>query len=181
MKILITGVGITGKSTCRRYLKKYLEQALFKVKDIDGDYHQMPVFNSLTDIYLIEDVHATLPNACLPLRKYNLILYLCPLFHYHFIFWLNRVYSWFINGYGSWDKDRGSWLGSGKPRDIRNIPLFLQLMFRDLRNRSRWIKKDEEVLLPFLVATIRPRWTRNGIVFNPDPLKIVFSYACRLK
>lgn len=172
MKILITGVGITGKSTLRRYLKKYLEQALFSVQDIDGDYHKIPkVFNGQT-IYILEDVHATLSNACLSLRKYDLIFYLYPLFHHHLIFWLDRVWVWFQNGYGSWDKDRGTWLGTNKPRDIRNIPLFLKLMFRDLRNRRKWIREDFEVLLPFRVSVVCPRWTKNGIEFYPDPLSV---------
>lgn len=177
MKILITGVGITGKSTCRRYIKKYLEQALYRVKDVDGDYHQIPIFNNLTDIYIIEDVHGTLPNACLPLKKYDLILYLYPLFHHHLIFWLNRVWAWFLNGYGSWDKDRKTWLGTNKPRDIKNIPLFLKLMFRDFWNRSKWIKEDFEVLRPFHVVIINPRWTRKGIRFSPNPLK-AFKAIC---
>lgn len=145
MKILITGIGITGKSTLRRTLKRKFPWVI----DIDGDYQKMPeVFND-NQSYIIEDVHALTDEACLPLDNYNLIIYLLPDLFTHVLFWMRRVWRWFQVGEGSWDKKTQSRKGSGKKYDYRNIPLFLGLMISDLLNRGKWIEGDTRVLSLF--------------------------------
>jgi hypothetical protein len=147
LKILITGVGITGKSTLRRKLKRMLSIRGLVVEDIDGDYQRMPKEFKDGSLYLIEDVHALMVNeACLPLYYYDLIIYLLPNILSHSTFWLKRILKWFQIGQGSWDKKRQGWLGTGKRYDPRNIPLFLRLMIRDLLNRGKWIEEDTRVL-----------------------------------
>lgn len=172
LKILITGLGLVGKSTFRRILKDLLKDLLSKpgiiVKDIDGDYEKLPEKFEDEILYLIEDVHGPTEEACLPLDNYDLIIYLLPAFLYHFIFWLKRIWIWFQKGKGSWDKQRQYWLGSGKRYDPRNIPLFLKLMLRDLWKRREWIIKDKKALSPFenIVVIISPQWTKGGMKFN---------------
>jgi len=170
LKVLITGLGITAKSSFRRLLRNLLSKIGMRVEDIDGDYvedEEMPEKFEDDTLYLIEDVHALIvtKEACLPLEDYNLILYLLPSFPSHLIFWLKRVRIWFELGKGSWDKSRKGWLGTGKPRDPTNIPLFIYLMLRDLWNRSKWIRGDKKVLSQYKVIFIRPQWTSKGIKF----------------
>lgn len=147
MKILITGVGVTGKSTFRETLVKEFSQTKGReVIGIDGDYEKLPAEFEEDTIYVIEDVHATMNTCLLPLEEYDLILYLIPSFCYHLYFWLNRVWRWFQNGYGSWDKHRGTWLGTKKPYDIKNIPLFFRLMLHDIQRRKKWINDDLKII-----------------------------------
>lgn len=164
MKILITGVGITGKSTFRRKLKRLLPEAI----DIDGDYEKLPEEFKKEALYIIEDVHALMEEACLPLDNYDSIFYLLPGFLSHTAFWLKRVWRWFQVGQGSWDKKRQGWLGTGKRYDPRNILLFLSLMIRDLRNRRKWIIEDTEFLFPFRnrVIIVHSQPTRKEIKFS---------------
>lgn len=164
MKILITGIGITGKSTLRRLLKKFFPETI----DIDGDYDKFPEKFDEQSLYVIEDVHATMQECCLPLGSYDCIIYLLPGLVSHFLFWLKRVWVWFKIGQGSWDKNRQGWLGSGKTYDPRNIPLFLRLMFRDFRNRGRWITEDIEALFPFKnqVIVVKSSFSKGEIKFS---------------
>jgi len=167
MRILITGVGLVGKSTFRRTLKKLISLTKLLVEDVDGDYQKIPAKFQEGFIYIIEDVHGPTEEACLPLEAYNLILYLLPTSLSHLIFWLKRMTIWFKEGKGSWDRDRQGWLGSGKRYDILNIPLFIKLMINDFRYRRIWIDHDIEVLCRFKnVALVRPQWTTEGIKFN---------------
>ena len=167
MKILITGVGITGKSTFRKALKKSFPKAV----DIDGDYDykRFPEKFDEQTMYIIEDVHGLMTEErCLPLEDYDRIIYLLPDLISHVLFWLKRVWRWFQNGSGSWDKKREDWLGSKKEYDLRNIPLFLSLMICDLRNRSKWMTEDVEVLYPFRdrVVVIHSSFSKEGIKFS---------------
>ena len=163
MKILITGIGITGKSTFRRTLKKIFPWVI----DIDGDYQKTPESFDDNQAYIIEDVHALTDEACLSLDNYNLIIYLLPDLFTHTLFWLKRVWRWFQIGNGSWDKKRQGWLGSGKRYDLGNIPLFLGLMIWDLSRRRQWINEDVDVLSKFKNKTvlIPVRLDRRGIKF----------------
>lgn len=157
--ILITGVGITGKSSLRRLLKKFFPQVI----DIDGDYERVPRQFVNNQVYVIEDVHALTDEACLPLDNYNLIIYLLPSFYFHVIFWLKRAWRWFQIGSGSWDKKRQGWLGNGKRHDPVNIPLFLYLMIRDLWKRNGWINQDMKALSQFKNPIIidHPEWKKE--------------------
>lgn len=163
MKILITGIGITGKSTFRRMLKKIFPW----IVDIDGDYEKMPKSFDENQTYIIEDVHALTDEACLSLDDYNLVIYLLPDLFTHTLFWFKRVWRWFENGEGSWDKKRQDWLGSGEKYDLGNIPLFLKLMIRNLSKRRQWINQDVDALFEFKKKTvlIPVRLNQKGIQF----------------
>ena len=162
MMINITGVGITGKSSLRRMLKKIFPRVIA----VDGDYEEMPDFDE-NRTYIIEDVHALMSEACLPLDNYNLIIYLLPDLFTHTLFWLKRVWRWIQNGEGSWEKKTQAWLGSGKKYDPVNIPLFIRLMIRDLSNRRQWINNDVDVLSKFKgeIILIQVRLNRKGIKY----------------
>jgi len=169
LKILITGIGLTGKSTLRRALKKFFLRGGISVKDIDGDYQEMPQEFEEKTLYLIEDVHGPTEEACLPLASYDLIIYLWPSLFSHFIFWLKRIWKWFQEGRGSWDKKRPEgWLGSGKRYDPSNLPIFFRQLIRDFLNRRKWIAQDVKALSQSKdVIAIQPQWTKRGIRFNP--------------
>jgi len=165
LKILITGVGITGKSTLRRTLKDLLSRMITS-EDFDGDYQEIPDFKEGI-VYVIEDVHGLTEEACLLLNDYDMILYLLPTPLSHLIFWLKRMLVWFREGKGSWDKHRKGWLGSGKKYDPLNIPLFINLLLYDFRHRRKWINQDMKVLSQVKDVTIfKPQWTKEGIIFN---------------
>jgi hypothetical protein len=167
LKILITGVGLVGKSTFRRTLKRLISVMGMSTEDIDGDYQELPTDFKEGVVYVIEDVHGTTSEACLPLADYDLVLYLLPTPLSHFIFWLKRIWIWFQIGRGSWDKHRKGWLGSGKRYDILNIPLFIKLLLYDFWNRRKWITQDTEILSQVKdVVVFKPRWTKKGILFN---------------
>lgn len=184
MKILITGVGITGKSTFRRKLVSRLRERGVQTEHFDADKFKEirhPIDRScLKELpekfdeevkYIIEDIHSTMPSAILPLQEYDLIFYLMPNFFSHFLFWLPRMWIWFQNGYFSWEADRG-WQGTGKPYDLRNLPGILKNFLRDFKNRQKWIKGDKEILLFSPVVIIHPCWTRKGIKF-PNILRYI--------
>jgi len=170
LKILITGIGIVGKSTFRRTLKSFLSKiTMGDVVDIDGDYKEMPNSFDKETFYIIEDVHGPTPKACLPLQDYDLVFYLLPAFFSHFIFWLKRIAIWFENGEGGWDKETKSRVGNKRPYSLLNIPVFFKLLIHDFKNRRKWIKEDKEILLPFSEKTtfVYPQWRiRKGIRFN---------------
>ncbi len=168
LKILITGIGLTGKSTFRRTLKNLFFKAGRTVKDVDGDYQKLPQKFEEKTLYLIEDVHGPTEEACLPLASYDLIIYLLPPFFSHLIFWLKRIWIWFQEGKGSWDKKRpGGWLGSGKRYDPSNLPIFFRQLIRDFRNRRKWIAQDRKTLSQFKnVIVVRAQWKKGGIKFS---------------
>lgn len=172
LQILITGIGIVGKSTFRRMLKPLLSKIVMgAIIDIDGDYDETPDDFDKETIYIIEDVHGTLSEkACLSLQDYDLIFYLLPTFYSHLIFWFKRITIWFKNGKGGWDKETQDWVGKKRPRSLLNLPVFFKLLIRDLKNRRTWIKEDKKILLPFSEKTIfiYPRWSRRHkkIIFN---------------
>lgn len=166
MRILITGLGLVGKSTFRRRIKNLISVMGISVEEIDGDYQKMPIFKEGI-IYIIEDVHGPTEEAYLPLETYGLILYLLPTPLSHLIFWLKRMTIWFKEGKGSWDKNRQGWLGSGKKYDLLNVPLFVKLMIYDFCHRRLWLRHDLEILDRFKnVVLIRSRWTNQGIKFD---------------
>lgn len=195
LKVLITGVGITGKSTFRRELYLKLRKKGISAEHFDADkfeeirhpidrscLKQLPEKFDDKVKYIIEDIHSTMPfssseeKPVLPLKDYDLIFYLLPDFFSHLFFWLPRMRIWFQNGYFSWEAGQG-WQGTGKSYDLRNLPGILKNFLRDFKNRQKWIKEDKKILSFSLVVIIHPRWTRKGIRFSPIPLK-AFKAIC---
>lgn len=177
MKILITGIGITGKSSFRRNLVRNLREIGLEVVQYDSD--EFKELRSPEDIdcgnapksfqqdvfYIIEDIHGSEERAYLPLKEYNLIIYLLPSKTSHAVFWLSRMWKWFQFGQFSWEKDIG-WKGTGKSFDYRNILPIIRTIIRDFKNRKAWIIKDINTISRFPHIIIRPYWTRKGIRFS---------------
>jgi len=172
MKVLITGIGITGKSTLRKLLREQklsrdiLSETGVDIKDFDADYQKIPNDFSEDTIYLIEDVHGTLPKeAVLPLDSYDLILYVRPSVCLHILFWVGRMIVWFKIGQFSWDKNYG-WHGTNKPYDFCNIIPIFKVFLRDFRNRKKWISRDLKRISSFPYVIVCSRWTLRGIKFS---------------
>lgn len=177
MKILITGIGITGKSTLRKLLKKIFSDNGLNVRDFDADYDCQKNPEKFTEntIYIIEDVHATISKeSILPLSSYDLILYAQPSIISHILFWIHRMIIWFENGQYSYDQKNG-WRGTGKQYDLRNIFPIFKMFLRDFKNRRKWISNDLKEISSFRYAVIRSQWIYNGIKFSWIFKKIKFS------
>jgi len=151
LKILITGLGITGKSIFHKWqtdnLKNFSNQVIALNFDYDRD--KIPDIFNPCSIYIIEDCNGPCENAVLPLSRYNLVYYMLPSWFTHLKFYLTRLRIWFENGNFNWDADqgpKGSWSGTGKPYDWRNIPGILKYFWKYFPKRRRAIKKDLEVL-----------------------------------
>ncbi len=176
MKILITGVGITGKSSFRRILVSSLRAANVKIKHYDTDEFkelrhphdadcETPENFQRDVFYIIEDVHGPVEGAYLPLKEYNLIIYLLPDKMSHLIFWLSRCWRWFKSGYFSWERKTG-WGGTGNPYDFRNIIPIIKAVIHDFKNREAWVSNDLKAINRFLYLIVRPYWTPHGIKFS---------------
>lgn len=179
MKILITGVGITGKSSLRRGLVELLRRVGLTVKHYDVDRFEecrhpadvdcsSSLFNTFdrSTVYIIEDIHGPLASAALPLASYDLILYVQPDILSHLIFWFRRAWTWYKIGKFSWDPEKG-WKGTGKAYDPYNIAPVLRTILLDFKNRRRRIKEDLKAIAPFSHVIIRSQWAfRGGIKFT---------------
>ena len=181
MKILITGVGVVGKSTLRRLLVDFLRSlhAVEPVEQYDADDFREPRCNAdsncrrpeeLRDgvVYVIEDVRGPCGDAAfMPLKQYDEIFYVLPNFWSHVMFWVSRMWRWFDTGNFAWDRDTG-WCGTGKQRDPKNIPHILKEFLQNMRYRRAWIQKDREVIAASNVhcSIFRPTWTINGISWD---------------
>lgn len=178
MKILITGIGITGKSTLRRLLVRKLREFRLLVKQYDADrfvelrdstdmdcLKVLPGVFQKDVVYLIEDIHGFLPSATLPLESYDLTLYLRTDIFSHLMFWLSRSWVWLKNGRFSWGSENG-WLGTGRVYDIRNIVPIFETALHDFRNRKRWISEDLKSISPFPHIVVHSKWTCRGIKFT---------------
>ena len=178
MKILITAIGITGKSTLRRRLVKLLRDSGLSVNHYDADEFKevrdtadkdclgkLPE-NFLKDaIYIIEDIHAPLESAILPLKSYDFILYVKTGFFSHLLFWLPRMIIWFNQGKFSWEQETG-WMGTGKPYDPRNICPMVKELLNNFRNRKRWIAEDLKIIRSYPHIIVRSIWNWNGPKFK---------------
>jgi len=178
LKILITGIGITAKSTLRRLLVGMLRDFGLSVKQYDADRFEelrepvdidclkaLPATFQENVVYIIEDVHGPLSSAALPLESYDLILYIKPDIFSHLMFWLQRVWAWFKIGRFSWEPERG-WRGTGKAYDFHNIFPILKTMLRDFQNRKKWIAEDLKIISPFRQLVVHSQWTPRGIKFS---------------
>lgn len=178
MKILITGIGITAKSTLRRLLVRKLRDFGLSVDQYDADRFKelrnpadIDCLKALPDtfqknvVYVIEDVHGPLSSAALSLESYDLILYLKPDIFSHLMFWLQRIWAWFKIGRFSWDSEKG-WRGTGKAYDFRNIIPILKTMLRDFQNRKKWVTEDLKSISSFPHLIVHSKWTWRGIKFS---------------
>jgi len=176
LKILITGIGITGKSTVRKRLYKIITGWYHAVEHFDCDYDRkkLPIEFSSEKIYLIEDVHGPAPNAVSPLKSFNFIFYLLPCPFTHLCFWLSRMIIWYKEGKFSWDADvgtKGKWKGSGKKYDIKNLLPILKEFWQDWKNRRNRIDEDLCVIKKTSIPTIIVIPKKKGG-------KILFSINC---
>jgi hypothetical protein len=177
-KVLITGVGISGKSTFRRALFQYLKDNGKSVAHYDADNfstirHPLDEFcinklpaNFNDKIYLIEDIHAPLvEKAVLPISDYSKIFYVLPDIKSHNLFWGERMLRWFENGTFSWEAGSG-WNGTGKPMDPENIKGIRSAYLHDMDNREKWIKEDLEAISKYPHKIVESSWTKEGPVFS---------------
>jgi GTPase SAR1 family protein len=176
-KVLITGVGISGKSTFRRALFQYLKDNGKPVAHYDADNfskirHPLDEFclNKLPEnfddkLYLIEDIHATMPKgAIMPISSYDNTFYVLPDIKSHNMFWGERMLRWFENGTFSWEAGSG-WSGTGKPRDPENLKGIMDAYQHDMDNRENWIKEDLDVISKYPHKIVKSVWTKEGPVF----------------
>lgn len=173
MKILITGLGITGKSTFRKWLFNLISilDHGHVVLDLDYDRQKLPKEFEANRTYVLEDVHGPTPKAVIPLKEYDLIFYLLPDFWQHLHFWLGRMKIWFENGNYAWDADlgeNGAWAGTGKPRDWANIPGILKYFKEHFSKRKIYLKEDLAVLRSSIapVIIVKPAKKQEGYLFS---------------
>ena len=168
-KILITGIGITGKSIFREWLAKIFSDAGFDVRDYDADYDGERIFNELFEskdmVYLIEDVRGLTDKSAMPLSAFNQILYLKPSIISHIIFWIQRMIIWFESGKFDLKRETG-WKGANKHYDPRNIIPILKIFLRNFKNRKKWIGEDLKAILgsgiPFRI--IQSQWKSSKTI-----------------
>jgi len=151
LKILITGLGITGKSSFLRWLETFLKAFLSNVfaLDLDHERDKLPKEFNPEIIYVFEDVHGPTEKAVIPLKEYDLVLYLLPSWFTHLKFWLDRMLKWYEIGNYDWDADigkKGAWAGTGQPRDWRNIPGIFKYFWNHFLKRGKTIEEDMVVL-----------------------------------
>lgn len=173
MKILITGIGITGKSSFRRFLVDFLKKYGWAVEQYDADEFKelrdvrdinckMPEKFDAQTMYVIEDIHGTILNeSFLTIKEYDLIFYLLPNLFSHIMFWLPRMWKWFQIGHYSWEKT--GWKGTGKSYDLRNIIPIIKAFLCDMQNRKKWIEEDLRVIKSKRHHVIRPIRKISGI------------------
>ena len=179
-KILITGIGNTGKSTLRRKFVEECRNQGVQASHFDADNFKQirheadrDCLSEFADPYacemlIVEDVHATVRGAVLTLDAYDHILYVqvANVFS-HFLFWLPRAWRWFQNGQFAWDQKTG-WAGTGVRYDPHNIIPILSELLSNFQNAKKWIAEDMETLKPYKNKTIfiRSFWTRKGPDFR---------------
>lgn len=178
MLILITGIGITGKSSFRRNLVGILRSLGLKTEHFDADkftdirdprdkdcLKELPQKFEKGIFYIIEDIHATAEKSVLPLKSYDLIFHLDPDFLSHVRLWLNRMKFWYLSGKFSWEPETG-WKGSGNPKDPMNVIPILKEFYRDMYSRRKWIEQDIEKISCHNYISVKPCWKRGNIQFK---------------
>ena len=159
MKILVTGLGVTGKSSFLRWLTAQYAKTKEKFICLDLDYERakLPKKFASDIIYILEDVHGPTPKAVIQLSEFDLVYYLLPSGWTHLLFWLSRMRIWFANGRFAWDPDigeKGAWAGSGKPHDLANLKPIFKYFWPRYKKRKAVIKEDLAVLKSSGIATI---------------------------
>lgn len=176
--ILITGLGISGKSTFRRALFDYLRDKGKKVEHYDADKfkeirHPLDklCLKKLPEefgnkIYLIEDIHGPIKEeSLLPIQNYDKIFYVNPDLSSYIKFYFQRMFNWYENGNFSWEPDKG-WSGTGKKRDPANIEGIVNDYLRDMKNREGWLREDLDVISKYPNKIVKSIWTKDGPVFS---------------
>lgn len=161
MKILITGIGMVGKSTFRRILLEELQKLNLIVHQFDADRFsetrhpadrdlltELPKHFSPDIIYLIEDIHGPTEEAILPLSSYDLIIYLLPKPLSHLANILHRSYIWWLKGRYAWTPDKG-WQGTNYPQDPNNILGISREFWSIILNKKSWIAQDLAAIKPY--------------------------------
>lgn len=185
MKILITGLGISGKSTLRRRLVALSKKACgtpffqFDADRFEEVRDPLDAEQAIKDparclrllldgkvanrkrLIVVEDVHALDEKAVAPLALYDLVLYVeaDPLSYVRF--WLDRAKRWYENGQFSWKPGRG-WLGTGKANDSRNLLPIAKEFARACAKREEWLREDAEALRDCLVVRVKSHWNPAG-------------------
>lgn len=174
MKILIAGIGATGKSTLRRTLVKALRFVGETVEQYDADDFKTVRCGDDADcrrpesfqndvLYIIEDVRGTTTGkSFLPIYDYDFIIYVEPKMFSYILFWLQRLWRWFQSGKFSWDREKG-WKGTQKPNDFRNCLPITREFLRQLKNRQIWIRDDMEILYGRPYIIVRSIWSTTKI------------------
>lgn len=187
MKVLITGIGISGKSTLRRRMVKICRSVGLKTEHYDADgfkkirhpddddcLAELPCEFHGETVYIIEDIHATYPDkAVYPLGEYDYIFYIVPDRMSHIKFWLSRMRIWFATGKFLWEQDSG-WRGSGRPRDFTNILPMMKELWRNMINRDGWIKQDLQTLHSARYVILQSKWTPSGPSFSITSSRLIF-------
>jgi len=158
LKILITSIGITGKSTFHKWLATVLCNFSHEVLALDLDYERdkIPKEFKPETIYIFEDVHGPCKNAVIPLKEYDLVLYLRPSWLIHLKFWSKRMIRWWENGQFAWDADKGkkgAWAGTNKRYDWHNIPGIIRYFWDHFPRRRTTIKEDLITLIASGIPT----------------------------
>jgi hypothetical protein len=146
LKILVTGLGITGKSSFLRWLKSFMPLIQRTViLDLDHERDLLPETFFLGTVYVLEDVHGPTDKAAFPLKEYTLVFYLLPSWYTHFKYWRDRMTIWYENGQYAWDPDKGDhgeWCGTGRAKDWRNLPGIINYFLTHFLKRWQTIGDD---------------------------------------
>lgn len=174
MKILITGVGITGKSTFRRLLRNALREMGLRVAHFDADCFKEVRHPADADclqtlprvfmdemVYIVEDVHGPTVKAIAPLANYDIVIYLKPSLLSLIRSWTGRSIIWFRKGNFAWEAGIG-WRGTGKPRDLRNVFPILRELVRSIWRSRAWIREDLQKITPVPHIIVCSRLQHRG-------------------
>ncbi len=185
-RILITGLGTSGKTTYRRLLVRTLEEWGFTVYHYDADGFGIQArhpddlgekilpFGHVDDQdslawYLVEDVRGLSDGGFFPMDRYDSIIYVRPsslIEHARMI--LSRGKRWFETGKFDWTRESG-WRGTGRPHDWQNLWPITKIVCRRLLASRKGVRQDLAILsrLPVPYLVIRSRWTESGVTFEP--------------
>ncbi|HCC23068.1 TPA: hypothetical protein DF272_02710 [Candidatus Falkowbacteria bacterium] len=179
MKILITGIGIVGKSTLRRQLVQLFRSLQWPVAHFDADNFittRHPIDRDCAEpktfaegtFYFIEDVHGTGGGAREPLEKYDLIIYVQASLITHSLFLISRGWQWYKNGNYDFDQQTG-WKGTAQRSDWRNLIPIVKNCLRILIRRQVWIDQDHSALSKARTIKVLAHWTPDGPEFSLLP------------
>jgi hypothetical protein len=176
MKILIAGLGNTGKSTLRERLVEFCikNHTLHKELDCDNDRLWMPLKDEFENdtTYFIEDVDGLTKEPFYPLNFYDKIYYVLPSWLTHLRLWIFRMWAWFKRGTFGFDPDTkvsDGWRGSGIPYDAANIRPMLTELKKAFKWRREKILYDEDKLAasgrPVVIVTPEVSIKKRKIIF----------------